>query len=491
MGVALQPVCTQRLLTCDQAIAIALGESYTIRSHVENMRAMEYSYLYYKAQFKPRLDFNLYAPQWSENVAAVEQPDGLPVYNSTGDMRFGSDLSFTYVLPTGGNLSLNSTVYHQQITASLAEQNYLSLKRQQAFSQFGIWFNQPLFTKNQLRENLRVAEFQYAKSRCTYTRTQMDTIFHVTDAFYLLYKMEYQRNINEERFRNSEETCRIARLKLETGDLPEAEVMISEVNMEQDHVRLLESVSTLETLEDKFKMLIGLDLRDSVDIQVEMEFESVRIDLQTAIDQALQRRLEISETDLDIRLQEIEVDRARREREIKGNLQAFYDFTGVSTRTDNLRDRFASSFENITQRPANRGIVFAISVPLIDWGRGKNKTRQAEAQLRLHKLYAEDLQRHIEQEVRQIVRNVQDAESRVRINRRNAEVATHSYKVAQMRFQNGDIGSQELSLEQDRLYGVQLAFIESFITYRMALTDLKRKTLWDFENNRSYTAENN
>lgn len=480
----------QHILTYEQAIEIALHESYTIKSYAEDLKAMEFSYLYYKAQFKPRLDLEIFSPSWSENVTAVERADGLPVYNSVGNMKFGGDLAFTYVLPTGGDLSLNAVVYHQQVTTSLAEQDYLSLKRKQAYNQFGIWFNQPLFTKNKLKENLKEAEFQYEKSKCVYTRTQMNIIYNVTEAFYSLYKSEYEKKINEERFKNSEETYRIAKLKLETGDLPEADVMIAEVNLAQDRARLLESIGRLETQKDKFKLLIGLDINESIDIVVDTEFESIPIDLQTAIDEALKNRLEIRESELNIQLQEIEVDRAKREREIKGNLQAYYDFTGVSTRTDNLSDRFTSAIDNLTERPANRGVTFTVTVPIADWGRGRNKTRYAQTLLNEKKLYADNLQNQIVQEIREIVRNAQDAESRVHINRKNSEVAALSYKVSQMRFQNGDISSQELSIEQDRLAAVQLSFIESFITYQMSLTDLKRRTMWDFENNRSYQVDN-
>ncbi|MDR3267035.1 MAG: TolC family protein [Tannerella sp.] len=481
----------QRLLTYEQAVGIALNESYTIQSHAEELKAMEYSYLYYKAQFKPRIDLNLFSPSWSENVTAVERADGLPVYNSVGDMKFGGDLAFTYVLPTGGDLSLNTVVYHQQVSASLAEQDYLSLKRKQAFNQFGIWFNQPLFTKNKLKENLKEAGYKYEKSRHVYTRIQMDIIYRVTESFYALYKCKYQKQINEERLKNSEEAYRIAQLKLGTGDLPEAEVMNSEVVMAQDNARLLESGSMLETQKDKFKLLIGLDMKEEIDIIADTEFETVLIDLQTAIDEALKNRLEIRESELDIHLQEIEVDRAKREREIKGSLQAYYDFTGVSTRTNTLGDRFASAMDNLSERPANRGVTFTVSVPIADWGRGKNKTRYAQTQLNAQKLYAENLQHQIVQEIREIARTVSDAETRVHINRKNSEVAAQSYKVAQMRFRNGDISSLELAISQDQLATVQLSFIESFITYQMSLTDLKRKTMWDFENNRSYKAIEN
>ena len=55
-----------------------------------------------------------------------------------------------------------------------------------------------------------------------------------------------------------------------------------------------------------------------------------------------------------------------------------------------------------------------------------------------------------------------------------------------MRFENGDITSQELALEQERLAETQLAYLDAFTAFQLAVANLKRKTLWDFENNRSY-----
>ena len=41
-------------------------------------------------------------------------------------------------------------------------------------------------------------------------------------------------------------------------------------------------------------------------------------------------------------------------------------------------------------------------------------------------------------------------------------------------------------MEQERLAETQLQYLNAFITYQLSVNDLKRKTLWDFKNNRSY-----
>jgi outer membrane protein TolC len=110
--------------------------------------------------------------------------------------------------------------------------------------------------------------------------------------------------------------------------------------------------------------------------------------------------------------------------------------------------------------------------------------------LKQQQLNQDDWKRTIETQVRKIVRSVYEAEKRFRINQRTREAAVESYRISRLRFENGDMTTQELSIEQERLSNVQLTYIDSYITYRLSMADLNRKTMWDFENERSYLVEN-
>ena len=84
------------------------------------------------------------------------------------------------------------------------------------------------------------------------------------------------------------------------------------------------------------------------------------------------------------------------------------------------------------------------------------------------------------------VRQVNEARLRLEINEQNEQIAQRSYDISRLQFENGDITSQELGREQERLADTRLAYLDAFITYQLAVNDLKRKTLWDFKENRSY-----
>jgi outer membrane protein TolC len=251
------------------------------------------------------------------------------------------------------------------------------------------------------------------------------------------------------------------------------------------------SEGNLNKAKDEFKLLIGLDLNEEIELEAEMEFESFLIDMQKAIDEALTNRMEIQENNVNIELQEIAIKRAKRERELKGYIFAYYNFTGLSTKEKGtVGELIGSSFDNMIDRPSNRGIGFTLAYPIADWGRAKNQVKRQQVIMKQQELNLDNQKRIIESEIRDIVRTVREAEKRFRVNQKNREVATQSYQISQLKFESGDITSPELFIEQKRLLDVQLNYIDSYITYRLSMADLSRKTMYDFEHNRRYLIEN-
>ena len=478
------------VLTLDQAINIALNKSFTIKSYNEKRLATQHFFKYWDAHFKPRLDYKISSPAWSERVQAIERVDGLPVYNSTGAMTFLSDLKFTYTIPTGGYVALNAQFYRENLKTVLALQDYQTLTSRKARSSFSLSFDQPILTKNQLKENLDEARLQFERSNSEFNRQQLDIIYQVTEGFYQVYRGTREMEIAAEKLKNSMEALRIAGLKAEAGRVPEVEVLRSEVEVAQNRADLSESESKLERAKDSFKQLIGLSLYEDFMIITDLKYDSLDIDQETAIQKALASRHEIAETKKDIELRKIDLDRARRERELKGNIHAYYDVTGVSTlEHGSTADLFRSSFDNFVDRPPNRGVTLEFSYPIFDWGRGKERVQQRMASLRGTELDLENAKTNIVREVRDIVRSVSEALNRLVIHERNQQLAQNVYQISLLRFEHGEITSLELGLEQENLTRSQLDYLNAYITYQLALSDLKRKTLWDFKNNRSYLVE--
>jgi len=481
---------SRRILSYDEAVQIALHRSYTVKSYQEEKNAMQFYFNFYKAMFKPRMDLSVFAPSWKENVIRVQRPDGLPVYNSFGTMQFGADFTFTYMLPTGGNFALHSLMYRDSQVTTLPLQNYSVLRTTQAYTSLSLSFTQPVFTRNTLKENLIEAKYELERSTCVFTRQQMNIIYNVTAAYYNIYRLTRNVEIAQERLKNSEESLRIAQLKAKTGRIPIGDVLISRVDVATNKGNLSEAIASLQRSKDDFKQLIGLRLDDDFQILTDLKYDTFEVDEEKAIAEALKHRMELKEAELNYSLQEIRLDRAKRVRGLNGVISAYYDITGVSTiGAGTTRELFESSFNNFTDRPPNRGVTFTLSYPIFDWGRGSSRVRQEKANLNRRQLDVDNMKVTIIKQVRDIIRSLREAKNRLNILQQNQKVSERSYKISRIRFENGDLSSQDLSREQERLAQSRLDYLDAFITYQLTIADLKRKTLWDFKNNRSYLKE--
>ena len=67
---------------------------------------------------------------------------------------------------------------------------------------------------------------------------------------------------------------------------------------------------------------------------------------------------------------------------------------------------------------------------------------------------------------------------------KSQDVAQRVYDISLERFSNGEITSQDLAIDNDKLSNAKMSFLSAYISYKLAVADIKRKTLYDFENDR-------
>ena len=170
---------------------------------------------------------------------------------------------------------------------------------------------------------------------------------------------------------------------------------------------------------------------------------------------------------------------------IRGSLNAYYEQAGVSTNdiNTNLQTAFQRSYQDFLDRPRNFGVGFTISVPLLDWGENRALVRAAESRLKQNVLRKEEVQRSIEREVRNLVDDLNSSLKRLQLLEKNVKVAEKSFEITRQRFSDGDIDSQALALERNRLNNAYNSHLRAYINYQLKLADIMRKTFYDFQKN--------
>ena len=478
----------QFVLELQDAIDIALEKSYNMKSLRLSLIQSEKSYQAAKYRFRTQVDLDLSVPSWSERISAVEVPNSIPVYNRFGTMRMSGEIDIRQPLPTDGFLSLRSQLYQTNEMTDLAGSGS-EIKGKTFFSSFGLVFNQPLFTYNRLRTGLKQTELNYERTSKQLTRSKLGLIYNITQSFFALYRQTRTLEINKETLYQKKEVYDLAKLKYEAGLIAEVEALQMEVDYATAQADFLVAEAGLERQHDQFKLDLGLKPTDNVTVDADIDFNKIEVNLGKALKEGIARRSEIREQEIDIELQRMSLLAIDARSEISANLRAFYDLTGISDPSlaynTGSMDLFDSSFDDLKRRPRNRGVTLTFNIPIWDWGVNKAEMASAKAGLKRTEMFMDEQLKIVKNSIRDVVRRIKETEQRIDVLEKSQNVAQRSYDITLERFNNGEISSQDLALDNNRLSSAKLSYLGAFINYKLAVADLKQKTYWDFEKNRA------
>jgi len=96
-------------------------------------------------------------------------------------------------------------------------------------------------------------------------------------------------------------------------------------------------------------------------------------------------------------------------------------------------------------------------------------------------LQLEGVKVNIEREIRSLVDQLNNNLNGLKMMEKSVVVAQKSFDISRQRYSNGEIDSQAMALERDRLNNTYISRLRSYINYKLGLSDLMRKTFYDFE----------
>ncbi len=475
---------TAKLLTLEKSISLALHQSYQAQLLKENLTTSRMNLKAARAAFRSNGELRFSSlPNYQETERQTALAGGGFSFDRQQFMNMQGEVYFNQPIPQfDGTFSLVGVFqrfqqfgeYDEFITTGEGQTRVTRTDPVDFAPQLRLQYRQPLFTLNRLKTGVKKAELGLENTLQSYTRSQLDIVYSVTTGFYNLYRSQQQVDIDSAQVEQSRSAYRIGRLKYQAGLLPEVEVLRLEIDLANARNTLEASRALLERNADQFKLLVGLAQEEEIRVIADITWTPIEISLEKAMKEALARRTELHSDEINIELSRLNVQEVDAQREIKGELALRY---GIFNRKDVIADAFRD-FNN------DRSVVISMTVPLWDWGRNQAQVEAAYASLRSAELERRNRVDQIKQEIRAAVRDLKSAQMRVEITQRSTELAEKSYRINLLKFETGDLSSQELALEQNRLTQARTNYLNAIIDYKQALADLRRKTLWDFEHNR-------
>jgi len=456
------PLLSQRILTLEEAISISLKESYDIRSARYSLTGSEKNLEALKLGLMSSVDLEFDLPRYSRSLTSQFNPSvGNEEFFTVGNTTLEGRLAINQPLIfSDGTLSLISSLFGREQYSELAGTT------KDFYSDFRLQLRQPLFAFNNQQANMERAEINLDKTKRRYTSSERQIIYEVTAGFFNLFKARKNSEITREKVSQTEISYNTAANKFKAGLIAEVEALQLEVDLAVSRNELLNADRSFEEAKNDFKILIGLDIGEIIDVSAEIDYIPIETDIETAIGYALRNRPELLDAEADVVLSGLDVEEVDSRTSIKAELLANY---GINRNNE----KFVNIFNNFED---NRSVIFTVSVPVWDWGKNGREVEAAEAIMKRRELELDNLNKTIVKEIISAVNKLNSAKARVEVLSKSVEVAVKSYDISLERFKAGTITSFELAQMQLRVTDAKTNSLNALIDYKLALADLELKT---------------
>jgi outer membrane protein len=460
---------SQQTLTLDKALAIAETNSPSIQLSLLNMERYRSNLEAQRAALKSKFSlsvnpvdytntrrFDTRVSEWYTNESfasnatfRVEQP----ILFSDGTIslinRFGWQKS---------NSSASTTGPSERFTNNL----YLNL-------------NQPLFTYNRLKLQLKELELSFENANISYAMQRLNLERLVTQYFYNVYMSQMNLTIAREELANTQKSYEIIKNKVDAGLAAKEELYQAELNLSTSNSSLQNSQVNFENAKDQLKINLGLDLFEDILVMTNVEASPVKVDLQKALDNGLKSRMELRQREIDVETSQFDMIRTKAMNEFSGSMNLAYGIIGDNKNLGNIFD----------QPVKNPQVQLSFNIPIYDWGEKKARIKAQEAAIKSQELNLDEEKKQIIIDIRQVYRALENQVNQIEIAKQNERNAQLTYDINLERYQNGDLTGMDLNLYQTQLSNKKIAYAQALINYKIELLNLKIQSLFDFEKNQA------
>ena len=462
----IHPAYSQEPVSLPQAMEVARNNSPDILRAKMSLEASEERLKAQNAALKSRFSLTL-------EPILYDRSDEFNAFFSTFNrtetvQSSGLFLVSQPIVPTDGTLSLRNQFSWRDVTSEFG-----SAQNRSFSNNLFLTYQQPIFTYNRTKLDLRDVELDLENTQINYSLQELLLEVQVAQAFYGAFRQKMSLQVSQEEYQNTQRSYQIIENKVSAGLAAREELYQAELNLTSSRSTVQNNQVAMENSLDDFKRLIGMPISEEISVVAEVTQEPVEVNLDKAIEFALKNRQELRQRQINIQSAKANLTRSSAVNEFRGDINVSYGIFGSD-------EEFSRLYDKPTE---NQRVSLSLEIPLYDWGERKSRIRAAEVSVESSNLSLEEEKTGIIIDIRKAYRNPENQVIQIEIAQQNVRTAQLTYDINLERYENGDLTSMDLNQFQTQLSAKKIGLVEALINYKLALLDLKVKSLWDFERN--------
>lgn len=457
------------LLNLSRAIELALEQSPSVRSARNNFLAQHWNYLYYRANYLPSITFSS-SPYINNEINKITQGDGTSRFLSQSQFAADFNVSINQnIALTGGKLFLKSSInYLREMESKVNMFSTIPIS---------IGYTQSLFGYNSLKWDRRIEPLRYTEAKKNYAETIELVSAQACNYFFSLAAAQSDVQMAQRNYANADTLYRMAQGRYKLGTITENEMLQLEISRLSQETSAMDAKISEEEQLNSFRSFLGLPQERPICLVIPDSVPDFKISLNEALSYAMQNSPD-----------PVYYERIRRE--ARSNLAVAKANAGLKADIylqfglSQTGDKLSSAYNRpMTQEYGS----ISISLPILDWGRGRGKVRVARSQLELTDIQAEQGVEDFRQNVRKIVSQFNMQSRKVHIARLTNERARHRHTLAMRLYimgQNSLLDLNDAIAEQN---SAGRSYLYAMSTYWTLYYTLRSITGYDFESGREIT----
>ena len=453
-------------LTLNQVVDMARARSIAAKQAVTIRKTKYWEYRSFRSNYQPQLALDGVLPAYTKAFTEVLQPDGtilfLPVHNNNSALN----LSFSQSIGATGGTIFGHTQLQRFDDFESRNTLYNGVP-------FGIGYSQPFFQFNALKWDKAIEPLKYAESQQAYIEDMENIAIRANGYFFDLLLAQENLQIAETNLANTINIQRIADEKFELGKISKNEIL----QLKLEHLKAQKAVGSAR----RDMEIATLNLRTYAGIQdtekIALALPGATIDMKVSSDRVLaeayanrsdaiafQRRIAEARRD---------VAKARGDNGLNAALTAQLGFS-----------KSGPTIPKVYQSPKSQQVVYlSFSIPILDWGRSKSRTKTAEANLEFTNYAVEQDKQVFMQEIITQVTLFDMMHDQLVLSAEADSIATEKYGIARERYVLGNLSITDLSIAFQEKDQAKRDYIAALRDFWGAYYELRFLSLYDFEKN--------
>ena len=453
-------------LSLQQAIEIAQENSPEAQAARHTYRAAYWNYRFFRANYLPSVTLTS-SPTLNREINKITQPDGTNQFIQQDQLSTDLSLKINQnIWFTGGSLFVKSTT--QRIDEF--EDNHTAYNTQPIV----IGYEQQLFGYNSLKWDHRIEPLRYREARKAYAEALELVASETSTLFFNLATAQTNLDIAAYNYASADTLYRYAEGRYNIGTITENEMLQLEINKLTEETNMMNARIEVENCMQELRSYLGIQEDLLMKVRVDNRVPDLHIDLDAALMLANENSPEIQNMLRRKVESESAVSRAKANAGLKADIYLRF---GLTQTADKLKDSYRNPLDQ-------QYVSLGITLPILDWGRGRGQVRVARSNRDLVYTQVEQDKTDFDLNVRKLVKQFNLQAQRVNIAARTDYTAQRRAEVARKLYLLGKSSVLDLNASIAEKDTARRNYVTTLYNYWSLYYTLRSLTLYDFENNK-------